>query len=425
MKDRTERLSGRVRSLAHGGEAVVETSGGVVLVRGGLPGEEIRIEAGQKHNGVRRGRLLKLIGPPSPDRVEPPCTIVSQCGGCPLMGWSRSAQHEHKRLMVAHAIDGIQVLTGVAVTFDAVAGDLGYRRRARLAWGRDQGKVVVGYRTGGSKRVIAVDRCVVLTPSLSLVLPQLVSLLPPALIGEGEIELTPARGGATCVSLTTASMQPQAVYLACGELATRDGVAGVALRAGGIDAAATWGSLEQEVVASDGLPLIGPAEGFSQANESINARLVELVVELAEPQGAEILELYAGQGNLTVALAPKAAHVSAVELDRELVKACQANLTARGISNVKVRADAAEVGAKGTAVDCVVLDPPRTGAKDAIDGIVARKPKRIVYVSCDPVTLRRDAQLLAAAGYRVDRAHALDMFPHTAHVEAVVRFMRL
>jgi len=425
MTDRTERLSGRVRGLAHGGEAAVETSGGVVLVRGGLPGEEVLIEAAEKRNGVRRGRFVKLLGAPNPDRVEPACPVATRCGGCPLMSWSLAAQLEHKRQMVAHAVDGVQAEGGVAVSIDAGASDLGYRRRARLAWGRDQGKVVVGYRSGGSRRVTAVDGCLVLTASLSQVLPALVSLLRPALTGEGEIELTPARGGNTCVSLTTDTAQPQAAYLACGELAKVAGVAGVALRAGGIGAAATWGHLEQEVVAADGLPLIGPAEGFSQANESINARLVELVVALAEPEGAQILELYAGQGNLTVALAPKAAHVSAVELDRDLVKACQANLGARGINNVKVRADAAEAGAKGTAVDCVVLDPPRTGAKDAIAGIVARKPKRIVYVSCDPMTLRRDAQLLAAAGYRVDRAHALDMFPHTAQVEAVVRFVRL
>lgn len=421
---RIERVNGRVRSMAHGGEAAVETAVGVVLVRGALPGEDVRIEVGEKRSGVRRGRLLEILGAPSPDRVESPCAVASQCGGCPLMGWSLAAQHEYKRQLVQHAVEGVSV-EGVSVSLAPSGSDLGYRRRARLAWGREQGKVVIGYHGAGSRRVIGASSCVVLSPALSSVLPAIVSILGPALAGEGEIELTPGPNGTVCVSLTAEQGQAQAAYVACGELAKVAGVAGVALRAGGIGAAATWGVLEQHVPGVDGQPLIGPAEGFSQANESVNARLVELVVELAEPEGAQLLELYAGHGNLTVALAPKAAQVSAVELDRELGKACQANLAARGITNVKVRVDAAEAGAKGATVDCVVLDPPRTGAKDAVAGIAARKPKRIVYVSCDPMTLRRDAQALAAAGYRVDRAHALDMFPHTAHVEAVVRFVRV
>ncbi len=432
MPPRRERVTGQVRNLAHGGEAVVDTSMGVVLVRGALPGEQVRIEVGDKRSGVRRGKLLDLVGEPSPERRQPACEIAGRCGGCPLMIWSLPAQHAHKRDLVAQAVAGLGVTGDVDVVMEAGDADLVYRRRARSACGVEGRAAVIGYRRAGSRGVMPVSRCVVLTPALSAVIPALSRLLSPVLAGEGEIELTPGPNGSICVSMTTDAAQSAAAYAACGELAKSDGVSGVALRAGGIGAAATWGVLEQHVPGTEQdvpgtyrLPLIGPAQGFSQANEAVNARLVERVVALAQPEGAEILELYAGNGNLTVALAKTARQVWAVELDRELVQACQANLAARGIVNVKVRADAAEAGAKGGSVDCVVLDPPRTGAKEAIDGILARKPRRIVYVSCDPITLRRDAQLLAAGGYRVTAAHALDMFPHTAHVEAVVGFVRV
>lgn len=425
MKPKPQRLTGRARDLAHGGEAAVETELGVVLVRGVLPGEEARVEVGEKRGGVRRGKLLELVGEPSRDRVEPPCPVAQQCGGCPLMMLSLEAQHAQKRRLVAQAVADVAVSGSPEVVMEVAGSDLGYRRRTRMAWARESGRAVVGYRAGGSRRVLPVSSCLVLTPLLSKVIPDLGRLLSGALAGEGEIELTPGPNGTVCVVFTTEADQPPTAYEACGRLAELDLVSGVGLRAGGLGALASWGTLQQHVPGVDGLPLIGPSEGFSQANEAVNARLVELVVELAEADGAQVLELYAGSGNLTVALAAKAKQVWAVEMDAELGRACQQNLAARGLSNVKVRVDPAEVGAKGGQVDCVVLDPPRTGARDALEGIVARKPQRVVYVSCDPMTLRRDAQQLAAAGYRVDRAHALDMFPHTAQVEAVVRFVRV
>jgi 23S rRNA (uracil1939-C5)-methyltransferase len=137
-----------------------------------------------------------------------------------------------------------------------------------------------------------------------------------------------------------------------------------------------------------------------------------------------VLELFAGHGNFSVALAAQASELRAVESDQQAAEACRQNLRERKLGHARVVCDDAARGAQGrTHVDVVVLDPPRTGARAALSAIVARRPKRIVYVSCDGATLRRDLGELAASGYRVDAAAAFDMFPQTSHLEAVVRLV--
>jgi 23S rRNA (uracil1939-C5)-methyltransferase len=151
---------------------------------------------------------------------------------------------------------------------------------------------------------------------------------------------------------------------------------------------------------------------------------VRCVEELAQPERARALELYAGHGNLTFALA-SAASLVAIESDAAAVDALRAQLLERGFPHVQVRcADAAEGARGGSPVDVAVLDPPRSGARAAIAALLKRNPARIVYVSCDLATLERDLRALTDACYRVDRALAFDMFPQTAHLESVVRLQR-
>jgi 23S rRNA (uracil1939-C5)-methyltransferase len=151
----------------------------------------------------------------------------------------------------------------------------------------------------------------------------------------------------------------------------------------------------------------------------VNAKLVEAVIELAEPEGRRVLELHAGIGNFTVGLAALAKTLVAVEQDPQAVQACQANLERRGLQ-ARVTVGDANRPPKGK-YEVVVLDPPRQGAKALFErSELLPGPKRIVYVSCDTATLARDLRIATAKGYRIERVIGFDMFPQTAHLESLV-----
>ncbi|MDH3818845.1 MAG: methyltransferase, partial [Myxococcales bacterium] len=187
---------------------------------------------------------------------------------------------------------------------------------------------------------------------------------------------------------------------------------------------ATWGDTHVVIPMGEGVALEGPAGTFSQANDSINARLVDAVVELANATGLRVLELHSGIGNFTVRLAAEAKALVAVEQDPRAVEACQGNLKRRGLQ-ARVAVGDASQPPKGR-YDVLVLDPPRQGARALFEhSDVLPGPKRVVYVSCDTATLARDLHLATAKGYRIDRLIGFDMFPHTAHLESLVRLIRV
>jgi 23S rRNA (uracil1939-C5)-methyltransferase len=295
---------------------------------------------------------------------------------------------------------------------------LGYRRRARLAWHGS----IMGYRAFRSKRVVDIDECVVLGEPLRAAWREARRCLGPSLRGEGEIQLELTGANQVALSLHSAEDQPPATYRACEELMQQPVIASITLRAAGAGHAARWGDLEI-VVQMDAGSIRGPAGGFFQANDGVNTELVRRVVDLAEPDGERVLELFAGIGNFTIGLAARAAVLLAVERDRRAVEACRANLRHLGLRARVVTGDANRPP-EGR-FDVVVLDPPRQGAKALFeDAGLLPGPKRVIYVSCDTATLGRDLRLATSRGYRVDRIVGFDMFPQTAHLESVVRLVR-
>jgi 23S rRNA (uracil1939-C5)-methyltransferase len=410
---------GVVAELARGGDAVVRTAVGAVFVAGALPGERVRIGPVRRSGGAVRAPLVEVLEA-SPERVAPPCPHASACGGCPWMIASPALQARTRVEMVARA---------AGVPFDEVRlvpspMPLRYRRRARL---RFEAPSTLGYRARSARTPVNVDACVVLEERLERALRVLRAEVLPHLRGGGEVALAAHEPDAATVVLDAESAQPPAVYAACARLAQTPGIAAVALRVGEA-ALARWGEPRERGTGVDGLPLVGPLGGFSQAHAGINEALVREVCSLAAPAGADVLELYAGHGNFTVGLAADARSVVAVEQVAEAVAALRENLALRGMTHVRAVCDDAARhvtrGGRGAGrAEVVVLDPPRTGARDALRGIVAHRPRRIVYVGCDTATLHRDVRTLREAGYVPDVTTAFDMFPQTAHVEAVVRLV--
>ncbi len=419
---RSDVASGTARDLVASGEAVLETEQGLVFVPGVLPGERALVRLLPKKGRVRRGHLLR-VEVEAPERVAPPCAHASRCGGCPMMHASLSLQRAKKLAFLRAALTKAGVHADLPIASLEAADTLGYRRRARLSFCAHGAGVDIGFKRERSGTVVTVDACAVLVPVLSDALADVRDALAPSLVGQGEIQLALGQAHRPVAVIRTDEPQPQRLYAACERLVDERGFAGVALFAAGASAPATFGDPTERGVGVDGAPLRGTVGGFSQAHLGMNDTLARAVVELAQTSEARVLELYAGHGNLSVALAPGAAHYTAVEQDPAAVEAARENLSARAIPAKLVVADATQYPAKG-ALDVLVLDPPRGGAPGVLARFAQRKPKRIVYVSCDPATLGRDLGEALGAGYRVARALCVEMFPHTAELESVVLLTR-
>ncbi|MBC7171840.1 MAG: class I SAM-dependent RNA methyltransferase, partial [Polyangiaceae bacterium] len=387
-------------------------------VPGAVPGDRLRIspEPGSK---PPRARLLALLEP-SLDRVEAACPLAERCGGCPMMVASPELERATKVAKIEAALHDVPVVPRLAVEWHAAPTMLSYRRRVRLAFAAGRAQAL-GYRERRSHQLLDVATCPVLVAPLEAALASLRESLLPTLRGEGEIRLAIGDRGLPVATIEARLAQDAEGYRAAQALVDSGLFSGVALSAGGAPTPAIIGDPREVVVAEDGLPMRAGLAGFSQANDAVNAALVAQAVALAEPDGAAVLELYAGAGNLTAPLARRAERVVSIEIAQEAVAASRENLHARQVT-AKLVCGKAEDAPSGR-FDVVVLDPPRAGAGEAIARILGARPSRIVYVSCDPSTLGRDLRALTTRGYRVDRACAFDMFPRTAHVEALVRLV--
>ena len=396
---------GEVRAIGRGGEAVVETASGIVFVPGALPGEELELRRSGSKRGAARGQLTRLLRR-SAQRVDPICPHVQRCGGCPLMIADAELQRDIKLGFLREACRGLRGAEETRVEWVPSPTTLAYRRRARMSWHGS----TLGYRALRSKRVSDIDACPVLMPPLADAWTAARERLTHALRGSGDIQLQLGGDGRVVVEISTGDSPPPALFEACATLNDEACISGVSLRAGDSGSAASWGD-EHQVL-------------FSQANEGINAALVQAVADLAEPEGVRVLELHSGVGNFTLELAARSpSALSAVERDPRAVSACQAALKARGL-DARVSVGDANQPPKGH-YDVLVLDPPRQGARALFEeSKVLPGPKRVVYVSCDTATLSRDLRMATERGYRVDRMIAFDMFPQTAHLESLVRLVR-
>lgn len=403
-----------VDSLAAGGDAVGRGEDGrVVFVAGAAPGERVRVRLTEEHRQFARGALVEVIAP-SPDRVEPPCPLFRErtCGGCVWQHVAYPVQATAKQATVASALRR-QLAEGMALDpIETPVAPYRWRRRARLHWVRPAASpaALIGLYAPRSRRVTPVPVCPQLEPALEGALPALHDLLAAGLFQKGEIDMLCDPAGQVQVAVRGPCRAP-----AAEALVGQGGVVGVIL------GRQVFGAAALEIEPGQW----AQADRFVQPSRAGNAALLSAVDRATRPRdGARILELYAGSGNLTRMLLDGAGSVLAVD-----------TRPGRQIGHPRLRwqvgpveevvADLVGQGASGAAgeapaIDLVVLDPPREGARAALDSIAALGAPRVVYVSCDPATLARDLDRLGAAGYRALRAAAIDLMPQTAHVEVVV-----
>jgi 23S rRNA (uracil1939-C5)-methyltransferase len=401
-----------IERLAESGEGMSFDKSGAILVRGTMPGDRVRVQLAKKSRAASAIEWVET----APDRVEPRCPVVDKCGGCTWQHVPPAAQRDARIEALRRSLP--KQRREFEVRWHDSPAAYGYRTRARIAWKCAGNSVSLGHRAAGSHDVVDAVRCPVLDPTLERALGPLRKAIE-SIGGEGEVFL--ARGAeGRAVATLRAKSQVTASAFAMTEWLCTQGFAGVELYAPGATAPAVSGDPRPVFRGADGAPVVLAPEGFAQANEGLNAALVATVVERAKCANKKVLELFAGAGNFTVALARVAKKVSAVELDARAVRAMRDNVAARGLDNVACRESPADVAAAGhRSWDIVVLDPPRAGASEVVSVLADDPPKRLIYVSCEPATFGRDASRLEAKGLKLESLDAFEMFPQTPHVELV------
>ncbi len=374
----------RIDALAAGGDGVGRTAEGlVVFVPRTAPGDRVRARIEALHPRYARAEPEQILEP-SPARVAPSCPVFGECGGCSWQHVDYAAQCDAKRQIVEDALRRVGKLSLPGpVAFHPSPSPYAYRSRARVAV--EGGNV--GYRRAHSRALCAVSGCPILCEPAEVQLRALAAR-PPARDGEWEI----AAGARSA-------------------------------RAHEVD---TPGPAIELEVGGDKLRV--SAGVFFQGNPGLYAALVESVAGAAGT-GDLALELYAGCGFFTLALARAFGRVIAVEADGAAVADLRHNLARAALRAevVRERVETALSGARVRAArpDAVVLDPPRTGLpRGAAAALCALEPARIAYLSCDPATLARDLAALVAGGFELEGIEAFDLFPQTPHVEVLASLQR-
>lgn len=408
-----------VERLTFGPDALARHEGRVVFVAGGAPGDRVVAEITAERAGFVRARVREVTTP-GPTRVTPPCPVVGRCGGCPWQHVDPAAQRDAKRAVVREQLARLGGLSDVNV-LPALDAGTPWRYRSRITLAVDGRRL--GYRAARSHELVEVDDCLLADPALVAHLPAARQWVAALRAVPERVTLAAAPGGVVLHAEGRRSPGPADVRATETLLVATATVRGAVWTAR--DARVVVGDPTLRVPLEAGCELEVPADAFTQVNPEANRVLVAVVCALAGVgPGSRVLDLYCGAGNFSLPLARRGAEVIGVERAAIAVDAARANAARLGCRATFHAGDVARTLAAlpADAYDVAVLDPPRTGAADALASLLARRPRRIVYVSCDPATLARDAGILAAAGWRAERVQPVEMFPHTHHVETVAEF---
>ena len=427
------------------GSGVCRIEGRAVFVKGTIVGElwEVRILKVTNTSVYGKGERCLF---PSPMRREPPCPVYRKCGGCSLLHMEYSEELRMKRERVN---DALRRIGGLDFQISEILGAQAsehYRNKAIYNVGTENGKTIKGFYRASTHDVTPVDTCLLQMPIADRAAEAVVRWMDQA--GFVPYDEKTGKGTARHIFTRCALHTKDAVACiisargfgdktdelvrvlleACPELTGI--VLNINKQKGNVvltgDFYTLWGRPEIEDILC-GLRFRIAPQAFFQVNPPQAERLYERAVSYAvRGSGDTVLDLYCGAGTISLCLAQKAGHVIGAEIVPEAIENAGENAAANQITNAEfVCADAGEAAvmfaARGIRPDAIVVDPPRKGmSADAIEAIVSMQPERLVYVSCDPGTLARDLKLLSAQGYSPVDGIAVDMFPHTPHVESVI-----
>ena len=434
-KKRREPETAKITAVTHDGRGIADAEGKKVFVAGALEGETVTYQRRKFRRNFDEAELLE-IHEKSADRIEAKCEAFGRCGGCSLQHVSPEYQRGIKDQTLRDNLERIGRVEPQQWLEPMTGPTWNYRRRARLAV-KDvhaKGRTLVGFRERHAPYVTDMQRCEVLAEPLDSMLPSLCDLIGGLTLRARlpQIEVAVAENG---IALVFRVLDPPTeADLALLSAFGKDHGLRIYLQTGGPDSVTLLypGSVDESLcytlpefdIRVDFEPI-----DFVQVNSEINSLMVHFAVEqLDAGPDDKVLDLFCGIGNFSLPLARRAGTVLGVEGEASLTARATENARRNGLDNVSFRvADLSKIdGTEGwvrSGWDRMLLDPARSGAAEVVTRMHLFKPQRIVYVSCHPGTLARDADTLVhEQGYRLEAAGIIDMFPHTAHVESIAVF---
>ncbi|MCK9389209.1 MAG: 23S rRNA (uracil(1939)-C(5))-methyltransferase RlmD [Sulfuritalea sp.] len=425
-----------IESLDHEGRGIAHVDGKAVFIEGALPGEVVEYASYRRKPSYEKAHAQCVLRASS-QRIEPACPHFGTCGGCSMQHLNLAGQTAAKQRVLEDALWHIARLKPEQL-FPPIAGTgWGYRLRARLSVRHvaSKGGAMVGFREKHSSYVAVMNSCAVLPPHVSALIPVLKTLIDGMSQPDRMPQIEVAVGGSRTVLLLR---HLEALTLDdldhLRDFADAHGIIWY-LQAKGPETVTLFHPVEAKLPSYDlpdfGLELLFHPTEFTQVNNGVNRMLVRRAMALLKPQvGERIADLFCGLGNFTLPIARLGARVLGVEGSAALVKRAQENAAHNGlaaqcefaVANL-FEATEESFSALG-AFDKLLIDPPREGAIALVKALpVEGGPRRIVYVSCSPATLARDAAVLVhEKGYRLGGAGIANMFPHTSHLESIALF---
>lgn len=438
-----------VDDLAFGGDGVGRTEGYVIFVRGGLPGDRLRVRVTETRGRYGRG-VMDSVVTPSPDRVEAPCPYFGQCGGCRLQHLAYPAQLAFKTKQVHDCLTRLGGLPPFDLRPIVPAPEpYGYRNKMEFTVA-GPGPVLGLHAAERYDLVLDIERCLLQSEPMNALLDEFrrqarsrgLTVWDPAsergllrflTLREGR------RTGQLMASIVASAPDVETLVPVAEGLRTRvPATTSVLLNVNDTKASVAVGREEHLLLGRDhiteslqGVTFQVSASSFFQTNTVQAERLFAIVAEACALNGREtVLDLYSGTGAISLLLARRAARVYGIEVSAAAVADAIGNARANGIDNCtfvagEVRHVLPALTREGVRAAVVVADPPRAGFHPkALAALLTLAPERIVYVSCNPATLARDVGDLARQGYRLQWVQPVDMFPQTPHIEAVARLSR-
>lgn len=425
----------RVESLNHEGRGVAHVDGKAVFIDGALPGETVRFVYSKRHKRHDEAKVQEVLNA-SPQRVAPRCDHFGVCGGCALQHLEPAAQLHAKQQVLLDNLRHLGKLEPQQLLTPLTGPHWEYRRKARLGvkYVPKKQRLMVGFRERSLSVVADLQSCAILHPLVGARLNELSALIRglDAYDHIAQIEVAVGDEGAALVFRTMIVLESadRARLTAFGRTHSLQ----IYLQPAGPDSVMLLWPATADLgyrLPEYQLDMHFAPTDFTQINADINRALVHQVVELLDPQADElVLDLFCGLGNFTLPLARRAGTVVGVEGDAGLILRAEDNARRNGIANAHfhvsdLASDVSSAPWRKTRYDKLLLDPPRIGALSLLPMLAKSGARRIVYVSCNPATLARDAGVLVHEhGYLLRSTGVVDMFPHTAHVESIALFER-
>ncbi len=401
----------KIEKLVYNGYGLGKANGLVIFVPFSAPEDVVEIEIVERKKDYAFGKIKEIIIP-SPYRVPPPCENFGRCGGCQWLHIDYEKQIQSKIEILTRELK--KKITNIPEINVVSSIPNHYRRRTLF---KVENKLIGFYQFKG-KRIVPVGQCIQITENMNRALLILYSF-PSLLKNSFEIWMGEEKEGNQLLILIKSKKKLKEIHEIFHNLKENIG-ARVGIRISYKGKVSTLGitKIEENIL---GKKVTYTFESFFQANRYLTEKLVKIVAEAVDIiNQPEILELFCGAGTFTLALSDKAKNIWAVEKNRKAINLLEESISLNKVSNITPVCDDAEHFVKkwDKSVDVLILDPPRTGAKNIMKEINRIKPKKIIYISCNPTTLARDLSILE--NYQIKKVHLFDMFPHTFHIETVV-----